>query len=107
MGSNCIFNHVILYFLKTHLKSCSVNTFKKGLSGTIQDVPQIEALRTPLHVEFSKLFEGSDPRRELCQAYELTLDGTLLNILSLVTTNSNWIHQVTSHCPEDTKVGAM
>ena len=66
MGSNCIFDHVILYFLKTHLKSCSVNTFKKGLSGTIQDVPQIEALRTPLHVELSKLFEGKVTLEESC-----------------------------------------
>ena len=46
-----------------------VNKFQKGLSGTIQDVPQIEALRTPLHVELSKLFEGKVTLKESCAGY--------------------------------------
>ena len=33
------------------------NIFQNSLSGTIQDVPQIEALRTPDHVVLSKSTE--------------------------------------------------
>ena len=43
-----------------------VNKFQKGLSGTIQDVPQIKALRTPLHVGSSELFEGKVTLKESC-----------------------------------------
>ena len=43
-----------------------VNKFQKGLSGTIQYVPQIEALRTPLHVELSELLEGKVTLKESC-----------------------------------------
>ena len=43
-----------------------VTKFQKGLSGTIQDVPQIEALRTLLHVELSELFEGKVTLKESC-----------------------------------------
>ena len=43
-----------------------VTKFQKGLSGTIQDVPQIKALRTPLHVGSSELFEGKVTLKESC-----------------------------------------
>ena len=49
-----------------------VNKFQKGLSGTIQDVPQIKALRTPLHVGSSELFEGKVTLKESCAQVSTT-----------------------------------
>ena len=43
-----------------------VNIFQNSLSGTIQDVPQNEALRTPDHVVLSELLEGKVTLKESC-----------------------------------------
>ena len=44
------------------------NIFQNSLSGTIQDVPQIEALRTPDHVVLSKSTEVKIILPEGCAA---------------------------------------
>ena len=45
------------------------NIFQNSLSGTIQDVPQIEALRTPDHVVLSKSTEVKIILPEGCEEF--------------------------------------
>jgi len=50
-------NHEIIYFLDTRLKKLLINKIQKGLLRILRDVPQIEAFRTPVHVELTDFTE--------------------------------------------------
>ena len=64
----------------------------------MQDVPQNEALRTPLHVVLSGLFEGKVTLKEscaeclLCLVYRVTYQVSNLCLMTTQTVTTNFSH---------------